>query len=90
MMKEFIKDLIAKSDLMKIMVGLTVLAVFGVVVLKLISHKIPVENREIVIHIVGMVEGALSILVSFYFGSSKGSQNKDKMLADSLPPKKEI
>jgi hypothetical protein len=86
-MKEFIKENLGKIDLMKVAVGITILAVFGFLVMKLISHQIPDENREIVIHVVGMVEGALSILVGYYFGSSKGSQNKDKMLAESLPPK---
>jgi hypothetical protein len=84
-MKDFIKSYVLQMDLMKTLVGLTVLFVFSIMVLKLIHEEIPANNREIIVHIIGMVEGALSILVSFYFGSSKGSQNKDKMLAESLP-----
>lgn len=89
-MKEFIKDTIAKMDGMKTLVGVTILFVFTALVLKLIHEEIPKENREIIIHIIGMVEGALGVLVTFYFGSSKGSQKKDQMLADSLPKDNQV
>jgi uncharacterized membrane protein YqgA involved in biofilm formation len=83
--KEFIRDYWSKVDLMKTLVGLTILFVFASLVLKLIHEEIPERNREIIIHIIGMVEGALGVLVTFYYGSSKGSQKKDELIANSLP-----
>jgi hypothetical protein len=88
-MKEFIKEIIrdtfAKTDPIKFGVALCVMYVFITLVNKLIHEEIPKENREIIIHLIGMVEGVVATLVSFYFGSSKGSQKKDQMLADSAP-----
>jgi membrane protein CcdC involved in cytochrome C biogenesis len=84
-MKELLKDYLDKVDIMKSIVGLTILIVFSVLVMKVIHEEIPDNNREIVIHILGIVEGALMALVTFYYGSSKGSQKKDQLLAESLP-----
>jgi uncharacterized membrane protein len=81
--KEIVKDLFSKIDPIKFAVAFCVMYVFITLVNKLITEEIPKENREIIIHLIGMVEGVVATLVSFYFGSSKGSQSKDKLLADN-------
>jgi hypothetical protein len=32
---------------------------------------IPISNKEAVIHVLGIIEGVLTAIVFFYFGSSK-------------------
>jgi hypothetical protein len=90
-MKDFLKELLRefflRTDLIKMIVALTILRVFYLMATKLIHEAIPQENREIVIHMLGIIEGVIGTLATFYFGSSKGSQNKDKLLAESNPNK---
>lgn len=52
--------------------GLAVITVFMFVVLILAFHEIPETNRELFIHLMGIIEGAfVGGLVSSFFGSSK-------------------
>lgn len=87
-MKDFLEkclERLERVDILKTIVCFTVLFVFVKMSNKLIDHEIPEANREILIHVLGIIEGAVVSFVSFYFGSSKGSQRKDQMLAESLP-----
>lgn len=79
-MKDIVQFIIAKADWMKTIVGLVVMMVFSLMVGHIITSEIPVANREIVIHVLGIVEGALMAIVGYYFGSSKGSQEKQQLL----------
>lgn len=65
---------------MKTITGLVMLAVFSLLVMYLISHPLPEANREIVIHILGIIEGAVMAVVTYYYGSSKGSHEKSEQL----------
>lgn len=57
--------------------GYTVLCSFIMVVVALICIEIPAGNREIFIHIIGLVEGAfVGNLVNHFFGSSQPKQEK--------------
>jgi len=65
------------TDLMKIAVGIAILLAFlfinGAVIF------IPELSDNSLAHLlIGEVMGALITLVSFYYGSSKSSQDKDK------------
>lgn len=79
-MKDIIQFIIAKADWMKTIVGIVVMLVFSLMVWHIITSEIPVANREIIIHVLGIVEGALMAIVTYYFGSSKGSQEKQQLL----------
>lgn len=79
-MKDIIQFIIAKADWMKTIVGIVVMVVFSLMVGQIITSEIPAANREIVIHVLGVVEGALMAIVTYYFGSSKGSQEKQQLL----------
>lgn len=51
--------------------GYTVLTSWFIVILALIFHEIPEANREIFIHLLGIIEGAfVGNLVNHFFGSS--------------------
>jgi hypothetical protein len=41
--------------------------------------------RELIARVLGTLDGALMLVLSFYFGSSSGSQAKDTMLHNSTP-----
>jgi hypothetical protein len=46
----------------------------------LLTHIIAQEMRELVARVLGTLDGALMLVLSFYFGSSSGSQKKDEIL----------
>lgn len=78
--KEIFKSYLAKLDIMKIIVGLFVMMVYFLIVRGLLDKALPVENRESIIHVLGTLDGVVSLLVGYYFGSSKGSQEKNDMI----------
>jgi hypothetical protein len=53
----------------------------------LLTHVIDPSMRELVARVLGTLDGALMLVLSFYFGSSSGSQAKDQMLHQSSPTK---
>jgi len=52
-------------------------AIFGGMIYAVLEDHVPEENRELVFHIFGIVEGVLLSVYSYYFGSSAGSRIKD-------------
>lgn len=79
-MKEILHDYLKKVDLMKTITGLIILFIFSVLVYKLITTELPERNREVVVHVLGIIEGAVMAIVTFYYGSSKGSQQKQEII----------
>ena len=53
------------------------LFIFSFMVYSVIKGTVPTENRELIFHIFGIVEGFLLSIFSYYFGSSAGSRLKD-------------
>jgi hypothetical protein len=51
----------------------------------LLTHVIEPSMRELIARVLGTLDGALMLVLSFYFGSSSGSQAKDAMLHNSTP-----
>lgn len=51
-----------------------------VVIILLIQHTIPAGNKDVLLVVVGVLASAFTAVVSYFFGSSKGSQAKDEML----------
>jgi hypothetical protein len=61
-----------KHNLLYILTGLSILGSFGFSVWVLAFHEIPDNNRELFIHVLGMIDGAfVGALVATFFGSSK-------------------
>ena len=67
------------------MLSVLVITAWGIVQYFLLTHVIATEMREIIIRILGTLDAALMLVLSFYFGSSSGSQAKDKMIYNSVP-----
>ena len=51
--------------------------IFGGMIYAVLQGHVPNENRELVFHIFGIVEGVLLSIYGYYFGSSAGSRSKD-------------
>lgn len=85
-MKDIIKHIFEKVDILQFIVGLFLLLTFMSIVAALILRAIPTENKEALIHVLGIMEGIITTIVTFYYGSSKGSQKKD----DALKQKDEM
>jgi len=79
-MNEIVKDFLKRIDIMKIIVGLFVMLVYFLIVHGLLDKALPVENRESIIHVLGTLDGVVSLLVGYYFGSSSGSAKKSEII----------
>lgn len=66
---------LGKFDFMLYLTGLVGLGAFSLIVYKMLFSAIP-EN-PIVHQVIGLVEGVVLSIFAFYFGSSKGSREKD-------------
>ena len=63
-------------DVIKVSIAFSVLMCFNAIVYVLITHEIPDANREILIHSLGIIEGVITTMAAFYWGSSVGSKQK--------------
>lgn len=64
--------------------GLSVIISFLFAILVLAFHTIPEENRELFIHILGIIEGAfVGGVVSSFFGSSKKEHEHHDMSSET-------
>jgi hypothetical protein len=76
---EFVKAT-GHVDWMMYFVCIIGLAAFSFILYVLVYNSIPDANRDLFIHAIGMVEGVAVSIFSYYFGSSKGSAEKTKLL----------
>lgn len=79
-MKNTFKELFAKLDIMQFMVASVFLFIFVNIVNALIYRNIPEANSKILVHVLGIVEGVLMTIATYYYGSSKGSAKKTEMI----------
>jgi hypothetical protein len=79
-MKEVLKSLVTKADWMRTFVGWTVMGMFCFTVIYVLVRPVPEGNKEIAHLIAGEVIGAGITMLNFYFGSSKGSQDKNEII----------
>lgn len=79
-MKEIIKHIFDKMDLMQFIVGCSVMFAFFMLLHALIYRHIPEGNADMVNHAIGLIEGAVIMVVGYYYGSSKGSAKKDETI----------
>jgi hypothetical protein len=86
-MIQLIKTLLEKVDVLRFLTAFTIMAVFFIITNALIYREIPEGNKEILIHLLGIVEGAVMTVVTYEFGSSKGSDRKSDMLNKREEPK---
>lgn len=75
-----LKKIFESVDIIRFATAFTVMFSFFIIVNALIYREIPVENVSILIHVLGIIEGAFMAIVSYEFGSSKGSKQKTDLL----------
>lgn len=85
-----------KHNLLYILTGLSILASFGFSLWVLAFHEIPENNRELFVHVLGMIDGAfVGALVATFFGSSKKDHEAGQSITTTVErtiketPKKE-
>lgn len=66
------------SDRMQIFVGVVIMFAFFVALVLIGFREIPPRNEHIMINAVGILEGAILSVITYYFGSSMGSRLKDQ------------
>jgi hypothetical protein len=76
-MIERIFQLIKGIDTLRVLTATTVMGVFFLITNALIYRAIPEGNKEILIHLLGIVEGAVMTIVAYEFGSSKSTIKKE-------------
>jgi hypothetical protein len=52
----------------------------GACAVVLMNHSVPPDNKEIIVNLMGVLEGAAVTVFTFYFGSSRSSSEKDKVI----------
>jgi hypothetical protein len=81
---KYLLDKIAKIRVIQFLTAFTVLYALWEIVHALINKTIPESNREALINMLGIIEGALLTIITFYYGSSKGSQKKSDTIKNAL------
>lgn len=79
-MRDVITKIFEKMDWMKTFVGVSFVSIFIYMVVYVLKSDIPKDNSEIAHFIAGEVSGAALAIANFYFGSSKGSQEKQEII----------
>ena len=70
-----------KKDPMMLIVGIVGISVF-VFMVGAIVFKPELQDNKLLIHLLGMVEGVAITIFSYYYGSSKGSKDKTRLLGN--------
>ena len=78
-------EIVTKSHIPAILASITTIGFFGILIL-LFFNKVDPANNALMI-MLGSLGTAWTGVISFYFGSSHGSQIKDQMLYHSTPTK---
>lgn len=73
-----------KNTIFKYVVGGTILLAFLIIIYALAFKVIPESNKDIFIHTIGIVEGAVITMIGYYFGTSSGSKEKSETIAEAL------
>ncbi|MDT8347678.1 MAG: hypothetical protein RQ756_07730 [Flavobacteriaceae bacterium] len=67
-----------RKDLLYNVTGFVGLGVFAFVVYSIIFLEVPKDNKEIFIHLIGIVEGVALAIFGFFFGSSDKEKTRIK------------
>jgi len=67
-------------DIFMICLGAVIVVGFFMLMYFLVYIAIPETNKQILNLVIGALIASFSTIVNFYFGSSKGSQDKSEMM----------
>lgn len=86
-LKDIVHYLLSKTDWMKTFTGVSNVLIFSYMVYMLLNVPLSETNKLIIIHILGIMEGAYISQNNYYFGSSKGSQDKSETIKRQIDDK---
>lgn len=75
----------AKEIYMYALAGLFVIGYFILIGL-ILTMVIPEQNKDIALMLFGTLTAGVSLILGYFFGSSRGSEEKNKLLLQSKPP----
>jgi hypothetical protein len=70
-----------KKDWFQIVVGFMGISMLGFCLYVLVFRDIPMNNKELFVHFIGIIEGVALSIFGYYFGTSKGSNDKTNLLS---------
>ncbi len=68
------------KDIFQYILGALIVIGFFVLLYLLISAEVPERNKDLLNLIVGALIGSFATVVGYFYGSSKGSADKNEML----------
>jgi hypothetical protein len=68
------------KDLYQNILGTSIGVILAIMLYLLFTTTIPADNMNILLLIIGALISSFTTVVQYYFGSSKGSADKDKIL----------
>lgn len=68
------------KDIFQYALGAIIVIGFFVLLYILMNSEIPVSNRDLLYLVTGTLLGAFTTVVTYFYGSSKGSAEKDTIL----------
>lgn len=83
-MKDIIFEYLKRVDLMKTAVGVSFVGIFGFTVVYVLTKAVPDANKEIAHFMMGEVAGCALTIAAYYYGSSKGSQEKSTTIQKQI------
>lgn len=69
-----------------VLAGIIVLGFFGILITMMMG-MLKVSDQQALLILLGALAAAFGAVINFFFGSSHGSQTKDRLLANSTPAK---
>jgi len=75
---------IATKDWVPAALAITNALAFFVLLFLMLSHSIPETNKSAFDILLGMLAGSLTTVMTYYFGSSRGSREKDAILGRAV------
>lgn len=78
--KTFVEKRVDKKDHTATILASVIVGAWVTIQFFLLTHVIDVDMREIVIRTLGTLDTTLGLVISYYFGSSKSSQDKDSTI----------
>lgn len=70
------------KEIFQYVLAVIIVIVFMIIILVVFKVALPTDNREIALLVIGALVSQFSNVVGYFFGSSKGSADKNKILAD--------
>lgn len=75
-----------RSHTPDVLAGIIVLGFFGILITMMMG-LLKVSDQQALLILLGALAAAFGAVINFFFGSSHGSQSKDRLLANSTPAK---